>query len=55
MVLYVHGIVQQINAEIKIAKILVELLMLLVRLKELDAQLELVENALEYKIVSKLK
>lgn len=55
MVLYVLGTVHKINAEIKIAKISVELLMLHVKPKELDAQLELVENVLEYKIVNKPK
>lgn len=54
MELFVLGIVNKINVETKIVKILVELLMLHVKDKELDVLLELMENVLEFKIVNKL-
>lgn len=53
MVLFVLGIVLKIDVEIKIAKISVDLLMLLVRLKDKDALLEQMVNAQESKIVNK--
>lgn len=54
MELFVLGIVHKIDAEIKIAKISVELLMLHAKDKELDVLLELMENVQEFKIANKL-
>jgi len=55
MVQFVLGIVHKIDAETKIAKILVEQLMQHVKPKELDVLLVQMENVPKFKIVNKLQ